>query len=643
MKIKSKKQNFVTFKQLIQILLLVAFVVAVSGILRLVESIFTDDEVIAKEPAESITSTLQTGYVGYGSILPLPNNPATTAQPQVLGMAFASRSASTVWQAKNVGQIAPDIKILPGRSLTFWVDFQNVGNTTWRNDDEHFIAMNVDQPAGRHSIFQHDFWSESYRPCSMLTDEVKPGQVGRFQFAIVAPDRPGQYLEQFHLVAENLIWIPGGNFVLPITVLPHPPAWQAELIYRSFEEIEIAPDDAFTFEVKFRNTGTATWYNDGDNFIALNLTGPPGRQSSFRHDFWPADYRPCKMLTDEVRPGEVGRFRFAMQVPDQPGFYFEEFNLVAENLIWIEGGYLSLPVTIKNPTTPANANPEQEDIRVGLFDSDDSFQLTANKNFKVVNTHGTIFATLVGGAQVTVTFEDNKYHLELPGTTKTSYYPVRFIPVKAETIFEIVSFKNATAWNSEVNDNRFRGILEINHAAPTEKTWIINELPLELYLRGVAEAGNENPEDYLKALVIAERTYAQYHINTGTKHADENFTVDATYDQVYRGYGFEERAHVIVELIEETEGMVVTYDDEVVVTPYFSRTDGRTRSWEEVWSGDPKPWLITVPDPACEGMVMLGHGVGMSAYGARAMAEDGSTYDEILKYYYTGIEIADFY
>ena len=34
-----------------------------------------------------------------------------------------------------------------------------------------------------------------------------------------------------------------------------------------------------------------------------------------------------------------------------------------------------------------------------------------------------------------------------------------------------------------------------------------------------------------------------------------------------------------------------------------------------------------------------GHGVGMSQWGAKKMAEDGYTYDEILKHYYTGVEI----
>ena len=36
-----------------------------------------------------------------------------------------------------------------------------------------------------------------------------------------------------------------------------------------------------------------------------------------------------------------------------------------------------------------------------------------------------------------------------------------------------------------------------------------------------------------------------------------------------------------------------------------------------------------------------GHGVGMSQWGANAMAKNGSTYDEILKHYYNGVEIQE--
>ena len=37
-----------------------------------------------------------------------------------------------------------------------------------------------------------------------------------------------------------------------------------------------------------------------------------------------------------------------------------------------------------------------------------------------------------------------------------------------------------------------------------------------------------------------------------------------------------------------------------------------------------------------------GHGVGMSQEGANAMAKKGTKYDEIIKHYYTGVEIESY-
>jgi len=173
---------------------------------------------------------------------------------------------------------------------------------------------------------------------------------------------------------------------------------------------------------------------------------------------------------------------------------------------------------------------------------------------------------------------------------------------------------------------------------------VINELPIETYLKGLAESSNNNPIEYHKALAIAARTYAQYNINIGGKHPAWYFHLNASaYDQVYRGYNSEIRLPNFVKAVLETRGIMVTYNGEVVVTPYFSQSDGRTRAWEEVWSAPGKPWLVSKPDPYCAGMNLFGHGVGFSARGARGMALAGSTFEQILKYYYTGVELKKFY
>lgn len=40
-------------------------------------------------------------------------------------------------------------------------------------------------------------------------------------------------------------------------------------------------------------------------------------------------------------------------------------------------------------------------------------------------------------------------------------------------------------------------------------------------------------------------------------------------------------------------------------------------------------------------VIGYGHGVGMSQTGADALAKQGSNYEEIIKHFYTGVEIVD--
>jgi stage II sporulation protein D len=86
------------------------------------------------------------------------------------------------------------------------------------------------------------------------------------------------------------------------------------------------------------------------------------------------------------------------------------------------------------------------------------------------------------------------------------------------------------------------------------------------------------------------------------------------------------------------------YNDKLVKTPYFNATDGTyTKSAEEVWGWTNTPYLVSVPDNLCKSTEFKGHGVGLSGCGATEASKLGKTYKEILKYYYTGIEIKKAY
>jgi peptidoglycan hydrolase-like amidase len=150
-------------------------------------------------------------------------------------------------------------------------------------------------------------------------------------------------------------------------------------------------------------------------------------------------------------------------------------------------------------------------------------------------------------------------------------------------------------------------------------------------------------------MTVAARSYALWHLNNGGKYGSheifhlKNSRNGNGDDQQYKGYGLEARFPALVTAVTNTAGQVVTYSGNVAITPYFSNSDGRTRSAQEVWGITYWPWLQSVADPDCKGMTLNGHGVGLSGYGALKRAERGDSYQAILTYYYTGtaVQMAD--
>ncbi|XOU94271.1 MAG: SpoIID/LytB domain-containing protein [Candidatus Kerfeldbacteria bacterium] len=645
------KNNYSALFAVVMILMLVPFAPAI------VESQFNEDTSLkntfsgiqtayANPQHVQTTDYISAGYIGqYG-----PNQKTNDAK--VLGIATQRDSSPPPYQAQEIDKSNSTLNLDPGTAITVWVDFLNTGQSTWYNTGDHFVAMNVTNPAGRHSEFQHKFWgSDYYRPSTLLQNEVRPGEIGRFVFALQAPDAKGTYFEEFHLVAENLTWIDGGYTTFKIGVgekVSYTPDYQAEEISRTKGgTIDAEPGTAFTFEINYKNTGLKTWYNTGNHFAAMNVVDPIGRHSVFQHEYWPDYYyRPAKLLQSRIYPGEIGTFRFAIQAPNIEGYYTEKIALVAENLTWIEGSEISLPFKIGNPVAKSNdtvaINSAEPKIRVGLYNTNEPITITANGSYNIINMNDSSTISKLSGEATTIT----------PGVD--SYWRIGGTDIN--TILEISSYESRPTWKPELNDNTFRGVIEIRYSEATEKIWIINELPIESYLRGLAEVSNKQPNEYLKSLIISARSYALWHQVRGGKHANEYFDLNNFTDQVYRGYGFEQRSIDPIKAVEVTAGQIITHPealsslnpDCIALATYSSGTDGRTRDWTEVWSGDGFPWLISVDDPIGAisnwDTLTANHMVGMSASGARAYAiDENKTYDWILKHYYTGISIAKIY
>jgi len=281
-------------------------------------------------------------------------------------------------------------------------------------------------------------------------------------------------------------------------------------------------------------------------------------------------------------------------------------------------------------------------IRVGLFaTTDDQMIARAVTGGFTLTESGNLICRFEAGESITVTYDRTTGVSRAFGPRCTSQTSGVYVASASDGIspLELTDFSRPVSWLPGANDNTFRGKLELRYAKATDSVWIINELPIEWYLKGIGETSNSSPQEYQRALLTAARTYAMYHVQRGTKHADENYTVDGKYDQVYRGYGAESRNPNVVAAVEATRGQIVTYQGKLALTPYYSRSDGRTRSWTEVWGGGPYAWLMSVPVPWDNGRTLWGHGVGLSATGALGMAADGKIYDRILAHFYTGTEL----
>lgn len=437
-----------------------------------------------------------------------------------------------------------------------------------------------------------------------------------------------------------------------------------------------------TQKVTIKNIGKDSWK---PSEVTFETGASLKRISRLYKNSWIKFYEPVK-LPREVKSGQSVDISFPIQIPnDLEGTIQENFQLVYANRP-INGSLVRIFLTITKanavavaPSSPAppvvsspsivtptpsssisqNSAPQQvvsnePIIRVGLFSFTTAQRLSFNTIYDIYGGSQLLFSGVAAGTSVTVSFDpaSRAYAVALSGSPKTTASPLRFIPRDPMGVATLLDYRNGPAWNPLASDNRFRGTIEVRYTEPAKKIWFINELPVEMYLKGMAETTNSSPLEFQKIMTTAARSYVMYHyqrglqfglIDASTKHADDHFHVDSYYDQVYRGYNSELRMPKLVAAIEATRGVVVTYAGKTVVTPYFSNSDGRTRDWTEVWGGSAVPWLKSVSVPYDVGKTLFGHGVGMSARGALLMVSEGKFWEDVLKYFYTGITLVKAY
>jgi hypothetical protein len=293
------------------------------------------------------------------------------------------------------------------------------------------------------------------------------------------------------------------------------------------------------------------------------------------------------------------------------------------------------------------------DISVGLwyFSKSDTFKIEANKAYRIKDKDGNILASEIAADSATrVEYDDD-------GDLKV------FSSIPEVSVPDKVVFEAADGDNSNIifdvnrpNDSydNFRGKIEVNYyhgddiygssSDTVSQIWVVNVLPLEQYVWGMGETTGTGPANHVRVMTTIFRTYGDWYIENATKYKPLGFKIRSdSGSQIYGGYDWEKDHSKIREAANVTRGKIVTYKDEVALTPYCSYTDGRTRALNGY------AYLKSVKDHKAGTKKSLkpgeggNHMWGLSAHGALGYANDGKSWTWILQHYYSGVKLTSVY
>lgn len=131
-----------------------------------------------------------------------------------------------------------------------------------------------------------------------------------------------------------------------------------------------------------------------------------------------------------------------------------------------------------------------------------------------------------------------------------------------------------------INGRIFRGDIQL--IKNNMKLSVVNYIDLEDYVKGISvrETSHYWPIDSLKAEVIAFRTFALYKMQEN-KQKDFDLTSDV-YSQVYGGRTSER--YRINKAVDETRGMVLTYQGKIFPAFYHATCGGHTEDASLFWN-----------------------------------------------------------
>lgn len=286
---------------------------------------------------------------------------------------------------------------------------------------------------------------------------------------------------------------------------------------------------------------------------------------------------------------------------------------------------------------------EEPTIRVGLLKTKETIKFKSKTDYEIFS-EGEWVGLLPANEETKISYKQGKYYLSSESLNLEVDNFLRLIPIDEHGVFEFPGCKR-TLTGRKINYCSYRGVLEYRYSPKSKMPYLINELPLEDYMKGIAETDNNSAEGYIKSILVAARSYAYKNISFDPPTDKRMFDVFATtQDQLYLGYTSEQKMPRVAKFAEETAGEMVTYNGSVVTTPYSTHTNGKTKNWKNSAGQNDRPWLVSVLCKYDKYKKYFGHGIGMSTHDALMRAtKDDWVYVQLLKYYYSDTEVEKIY
>lgn len=285
----------------------------------------------------------------------------------------------------------------------------------------------------------------------------------------------------------------------------------------------------------------------------------------------------------------------------------------------------------------------EPNIRVGLKKTKDIVSFVSEQDYQIIS-NDEVVGVLPANELAKVSYKSGVYKLKSESLELESDTFWRFEPIDSDSIFNIPGCKISYT-GRKTTYCAYRGVLEYRYSPKSKMPYLVNELPLEDYMKGIAETDNNSAEGYIKAVIVAARSYAYENISFDPPTDKRLFDVYATtQDQLYLGYTSEIQMPKVAQFVQDTAGEMVTYENNVVTTPYFTHTNGHTKDWKNNAGENDRPWLASVECVYDKYKKNFGHGYGMSTHDALLRAtKDDWGYIQLLEYYYSGTQVEKIY